>query len=236
MKSSHTAALTLAAALTLLFPVIAFADEVEVYERRSSTVDGVTTTTETTTTTVVPGASITADAFVTTLEGRRLQLEAAIAAGQAAGKITDAQAKLWRAELDAIARAQAAGKTTLTYVDALPLAMSLDRLGDVVRVVAPTLVYVPMISGQRFIISGGRVIMLDDIMVRRADLESKISRELAIGKITSKQANSLRTEMSAIAKVETGMREKGPFSDKDSRLLYVSFDRVGSRLDGYIKR
>lgn len=258
MKLSKTAGLPLAISLTILLSAVAKADTTEttiitqpgatetiittpgatetIYEKKSTTVDGVTTTTETTTTKVVPGAEVTTDVFVTTLEGRRLQLEAAIAAGQAAGTITDAQAKAWRAELDAIARAQAEGKSSLTYTAALPLAMSLDTLGDAIRVVSPKLVYVPMISGQRFIVEGGRVIMLDDIMVRRADLESKISRELALGHLTRSQARELRAELEQIADLEASMRAKNGaagFSVTDSRTLYKMFDKVGSRLDGY---
>lgn len=208
-----------------------------VYEKKSTTVDGVTTTTETTTTKVVPGVEVTTDVFVTTLEGRRLQLENAIAAGLAAGTITNAQAKMWRAELDGIARAQAEGRSSLTYTTALPLAMSLDYLGNAVAVVTPTLAYVPLISGQRFIVAGGRVIMLDDMMVRRAELESKISRELALGHISGSQAGELRREMTQIAVVERDLRTKdnNDLTPKDGSTLYKMFDKVGSKLDDWRK-
>lgn len=209
-----------------------------VYEKKSTTVDGVTTTTETTTTKVVPGVEVTTDVFATTLEGRRLQLENAIAAGQAAGTISSTQAKLWRVELDAIARAQSEGRTSLTYTTALPLAMSLDYLGNAVTVAAPTLAYVPLISGQRFIVAGGRVIMLDDMMVRRAELESKISRELALGHISSSQAGELRRQMTQIAIVERDLRSKdnNDLTPKDGSTLYKMFDKVGSKLDDWRKR
>ncbi len=174
------------------------------------------------------------DIYIKTLEGRRLELESTIAAGQASGTISAAQAQNLRAELDRVARTQTeSGVTDFTYVNALPLAMSLDYVGNQLITYSPTITYVPLINGSRFAIIGGRVIMLDDVMVRRADLESKISRSLATNKISTSQANSLRAEMGRIAIIEKQMRLKGSFSFRESRELYNRFDRVGSRLDSY---
>ena len=173
------------------------------------------------------------DIYIKTLEGRRLELENQIAAGQASGSLSEIQARSMRAELDRVAKAQANGATTFTYVNALPLAMSLDYVGNQLRTVVPTITYVPLIDGSRFVILGGQVIMLDDVMVRRAELESKISRGYATGKLSARQTETLRAELGRIGVMEEQMRAKGSLTFRDSRELYNRFDHVGSRLDGY---
>lgn len=175
------------------------------------------------------------DVFVKTLEGRRLELEASIAAQQAAGSLAAEQARNLRAELDRVAQLQARENATgFTYVNALPLAMTLDYVGQELVHVVPSTTYVPLIDGHRFVVIGGRVVMLDDVMVRRAELESKISRMLATSKISSRQAAMLRSDLSKIATVERQMRFRGALTFADSRNLYNRFDKVGSRLDGFI--
>jgi hypothetical protein len=77
-------------------------------------------------------------------------------------------------------------------------------------------------------------VMLDDIMVRRAELEGRIARELATGRLTSTEAARLRVQMDSIASMETRLRADGYLTYKESRLLYQSFDRVGSRLDSLV--
>ncbi len=174
------------------------------------------------------------DIYIKTLEGRRIELENTIAAGQASGSISAAHARDLRAELDRVAQLQAGeAATDFTYVTALPLAMSLDYVGSQLITVAPTITYVPLINGSRFAIIGGRVVMLDDVMVRRADLESKIARLRANGKITTSQSNNLRAELGRIAILEKQLRAQGSFTYKGSRELYNRFDKVGSRLDSY---
>lgn len=174
------------------------------------------------------------DIYIKTIDTRRAELEAQIAAGQAAGKIAEQQARNLRAELERVAQLQAAEKAgQYTYVTALPLAMSLDYVGNQLVGVIPTTTYVPLIDGTRFVVYGGRIVMLDDIMVRRAELEMKISRMLANGNISAKQASTLRVELGNIAVIESKMRAKGAFSYKDSKDLYTAFDHVGSQLDSY---
>jgi hypothetical protein len=183
---------------------------------------------------VIAVTDVGPDLFVQTLEERRLQLESSIAAGQASGSISAAHAHDLRAELDRVAKLQQGQPATeFTYVTALPLARSLDYVGSELITVAPTITYVPLINGSRFAIVGGRVIMLDDVMVRRADLESKIARLRANGKISAAQANSLRAELGRIAIVENQLRAQGSLTFKGSRELYNRFDKVGSRLDRY---
>jgi hypothetical protein len=207
--------------------------------RRTTTVieNGVErTTTETGTT---PGVitQVGPDVIITTLGSRRVQLENAIAAGQAQGRISAAEAQRLRRELDAVSRAEAASKgTQFTYATALPLALTLDRVGGIVHRALPTVAYVPLVAGGRLVISDTVIIKLDDVIVRRAELESRISWELADGTLRPSDAEKLRQELSRIALVESQMRADGDLSIKDSRDLYIRFDRVGARLDSASRR
>jgi hypothetical protein len=179
--------------------------------------------------------SASPDIYIGTLEARRLQLENTIALGLASATLTQVQADELRAELDRVSRAQSENRGTgFTYVNALPLAMSLDYVGNQLRTVVHSYTFDPLINGNRFVVSGGAVIMLDDVMVRRAELESKISQKLASRSITLVQANSLRDQLGSSAGLESQMRSKGGLTFKDSRILYEQFDKVGTRLDGYI--
>lgn len=115
---------------------------------------------------VISVSDVGPDIYIKTLEGRRVELENTIAAGQASGSISAAQGRNLRAELDRVAKLQAEEQAgDFSYVSALPLAMSLDYVGSQLITVAPTITYVPLINGSRFAIIGGRVIMLDDVMV-----------------------------------------------------------------------
>jgi hypothetical protein len=179
--------------------------------------------------------SASPDIYIGTLDARRLQLENTISIGLALGTLTQDQASDLRADLARVARAQSESRTTtFNYVNALPLAMSLDDVGNQLKTVVQTVSFDPLINGNRFVVSGGAVIMLDDVMVRRAGLERRISREFATGRISAVQANILRNQLSRIADLESQMRIKGGLTFKDGRILYEQFDKVGSGLDGYI--
>jgi hypothetical protein len=224
--------------LTTFAPVGASADTIEYTETRrtvtepsgaSSTNSSVTTTTSTTT--VVPFGTITKEVFVGTLDGRRMQLENAIAAGLASGTISAAQAQRLRARLDEVARTQAAGQTD----GLVPLAFTLDQVGNTVHELVPTVIFDPLVSNGRFVMSDGRIVLLDDVMVRRAEIESRISREFAEGKLNQNQVATLRAEMTNIATIEQRMRAAGRSLDyKESRQLYRMFDKVGAKLDRFI--
>lgn len=179
--------------------------------------------------------SASPDIYFGTLNARRLQLENTISIGLAEGTLTQEQAADLRADLERVARAESENRsTTFTYVNALPLALSLDEVGDQLKTETHTITFDPLISGNRFVVSGGAVIMLDDVMVRRAGLESRIARGLARGRISAEQASSLRDQLSGVADRESQMRSSGGLTFRDSRTLYEQYDKVGLRLDSFI--
>ena len=181
--------------------------------------------------------SASPDIYIGTLDARRLQLENTISIGLASGSLSQSRASILRSELDRIAREQTVAKPArFTYVNALPLAMSLDYVGNQLKDDIRTITFSPLISGNRFVVSGGAVIMLDDVMVRRAELESRISHELAMRKISETQASSLREQLNKAGRLESEMRSKGGLTFKDSRILYEQFDKVGSGLDSYVAK
>jgi hypothetical protein len=179
--------------------------------------------------------SASPDIYIGTLNARRLQLENTISIGLAAGSISQDQANDMRADLERVARAQSeSSPTKFSYVNALPLAVSLDSVGNQLKTVVRTVNFDPLINGNRFVVSGGAVIMLDDVMVRRAGLESRIAHEFEMGRISADQAGALRDQLSRVADLESQMRTKGGLTFEDGRILYARFDRVGTRLDGYV--
>lgn len=179
--------------------------------------------------------SASPDIYIGTLDARRLQLENTISIGLASGTLTQDQASGLRADLERVARAQSENRnTTFTYVNALPLALSLDDVGNQLKTVVQTSTFEPLINGNRFVVSGGAVIMLDDIMVRRAGVQRRIEHQLAIGRISNEQANILREQLSRVADLESQMRNSGGITFKDGRTLYDEFDKIDSRMDHFI--
>lgn len=169
-----------------------------------------------------------------TLVSRRQELEDALARQQASGVLAAAEAQDLRDELARVARMEAEQRANFTYADALPLAITLDYVGNRIEKSNPSYGYVPLINDSRFVVGGGRVIMVDDVMTRRAELQSRIAREFAKGRITDRQHADLRDQMAGIAAIEDQMREKGSLTFRDSRALYQSMDKVGAQLDGYV--
>lgn len=186
---------------------------------------------------IVPVTTVQPDLLLTTLDIRRNELQRLIASGEASGSLDRTLANQFRAELDRLnALENSARASGLTYVSALPIAMQLDYLQDRIVASLPGQKLTPLVVGSRLILTNNQVVVLDDVMVRRADLEGRIATELAAGKLSATQAASLRAQLDDIAKQESLMRANGNLDFKESRQLYTAFDRVGSRLDGYLAR
>lgn len=185
---------------------------------------------------VIGYSTVQPNMFVTTVDARRAQIESIISAGLAGNSLTAQQAAELRAELDRIAKLEAASTsgTQFAFTRALPIAYDLDVLGGRIHTLVPTSTYTPIITGSRMVLSNGQIVMLDDVMVRRAELEGRIAREMATGRLTTAEAARLRVQLDSIASMESRMRADGYLTYKESRLLYQSFDRVGSRLDSLV--
>jgi hypothetical protein len=184
---------------------------------------------------VVAIDTVKPELFLTTLDTRIHDLQRLIAKGQASGRLTPAQTSDFRADLDRLSALEVARKEGgLTYSEALPIAIQLDYLSTRMVTIMPDDALPPLVAGSRFVLTSGQVVLLDDLMVRRADLEGRIAQSLASGKLTDGQAAGLRTQMDQIAAQESAMRAKGEPTFKEGRRLYSEFDKVASRLDGYI--
>lgn len=126
------------------------------------------------------------------------------------------------------------GQGTPSLSLALALAKDLDLFYVRLNTLAPsTIAYVPIIEGSHFTIFNGRIYQLDDLAVRRIGLESKITDRQFAGRISSSQANELRTDLSSIAAAEDLARADGDLSPKEVKDIYTAFDRVANRLDDY---
>lgn len=241
----------------------ASADELVEY-RKTTTIDGPTTQTTTvethsvtveptvpvvpgvvvpgapavvTTTTAVPIAPADAAVVLQTIDVRRGDVGKRITLLRPGSTLTDAQIAIYAADLDRINKEYVVlhSSSTPSLSRALSLAKDLDllalRLGTYQTA---EIAYVPIIEGSHFTIFNGRIILLDDLAVRRVGLESKITDRLYAGSISSGQATELRADLSAIASAEDSWRNaEGKLTPKEAKAVYTAFDKVANKLDDY---
>src|SRR5262249_3039618 len=207
----------------------------------SAHADSVTTTT-TTTTTDQPGTVVTSPGgtvylrtaspvvLVKTIETRRANIAKQIDDACAHGDITDTQAAALRRELKRIAAESSS--TEISYPAAVMLAQDLDLIGSQYRTVVTTApVYVPIIEGSHFTVIDGQVLELDDLSVRRAGLETRITKDLLRGRLTDAQAADLRAKLAVIGAEAAAYQADGTPDFKESKHLYSDFDKVASQID-----
>lgn len=112
-------------------------------------------------------------------------------------------------------------------------AQDLDLIGDQYRTIvktAPT-TYAPIISGSRFTVFNGQVLQLDDLSVRRADLEGRVIKDLLQGRMSESQASDLRAKLESLGNEQAFYSANGNLNDKEARHLYNEFDRVASEIE-----
>ncbi len=186
-------------------------------------------------TTPVPGSVIylrTASPalLITTLEGRRKALDNMIDQAHDRGEISGKQCEAMKRELRRIA--QETGSNTISYPQAVMLAEDLDLIGTQYRsFVTNAPVYVPIIIGSRFTVYNGKTLQLDDLSVRRADLEAKVTNDLLQGRLSEDRAADLSGQLANIGSEADLYRADGNFNAKESRRLYDAFDHVASEIE-----
>lgn len=118
--------------------------------------------------------------------------------------------------------------------------MGLARaLDDVVFKINASLrkeVATPLVQGTQFSIMSGDWIDIDDIAMRRWDLEGRIAKAVDEGRLSRENAAQIRKTLDTIGEKENGMRADGDLDVKESRILYTEFDRVASQIDRMSKR
>ena len=82
----------------------------------------------------------------------------------------------------------------------------------------------------------GDWIDIDDIAMRRWDLEGRIAKAVDEGRLSRENAAQIRKTLDTIGEKENGMRADGDLDVKESRILYTEFDRVASQIDRMSKR
>ncbi len=168
--------------------------------------------------------------LVTTLEGRRRDLENSINQSRDRGEITSERCEAMKAELRRIA--QETGSSTITYPGAVMVAEDLDLIGTRYGTMVTTApVYVPIINGSHFTISDGSVFQLDDLSIRRADLEGRVTKDLLEGRLSPSRASDLRAQLSNVGAEAAIYRADGNVDFKESRRLYSEFDRIAGAIE-----
>jgi hypothetical protein len=167
--------------------------------------------------------------LVTTITVRRKDLDRMVHESIEKKVITPVQGQLILGELVRIDREAVPG---ITYGRAVILARDLDVITTQIGTYVTTIPQ-PIIAGSHMTISNGQIVELDDVSVRRSDLEARIIKDYLQGRLTSNQADTLRSEMNAVETMEGTFRNQHPgdLTLKESRILYTNFDKVASKLD-----
>lgn len=204
--------------------------------QRSSVITSRTTTDEpsasivTTPSSVVYFRAASPEVLVTTLAGRRKSLAEQIDQACDRGEITGTKAEAMKRELSRIDRES---NSTISYSRAVMFAQDLDLIGDQYRTIVKTTpsAYVPIINGSHFTVSNGQVLQLDDLSVRRADLEGRVIKDLLQGRMSESQASNVRAKLESLGNEQAFYSANGNLNDKEARHLYNEFDRVASDIE-----
>jgi len=168
-----------------------------------------------------------------TVDLRRAALDKAIVDARTSGRISEAQAASMRRELDRIGNEIVFLKQqpSPSLLRTIAVAQDLDAITVTMRGSVSTITFVPIIEGSHFTVFNGRIIQLDDIAVRRIELENKILAAQAAGRINFDEANHMRSELNAIAALEDAYKSGGDMTFKNGRELYRDMDKVANELD-----
>lgn len=206
------------------------ADSITRTTTSTTTIDAPSTITSSSSNGVVYLRTASPSLLVTTIEGRRNNLEKQVDEAYARGEISGKQGEAMKRELRRIATET--GSNTISYSNAVMLAQDLDLIGTQYRTIVTTApVYVPIIAGSHFTIYNGQVLALDDLSVRRADLEARVTKDLLQGRLSDAQAASLRAKLSNIGAEAAIYRADGNLDFKESRRLYTDFDHVATQIE-----
>ena len=168
--------------------------------------------------------------LVTTLEGRRKDLDKSIDEARDRGEISSQKAEAMKRELKRIAKETGTG--TISYSRAVMLAEDLDLIGTQYRTIVTTApAYVPIISGSHFVVYNGQILELDDLSVRRVDLEARVTKDLLQGRLTDAQAANLRDQLDNIGNEAAFYRADGNLDFKEAKRLYRDFDHVATQIE-----
>ncbi len=207
----------------------------------STTPNAVTTTTTTIAPVAIAGSTTgtvyfrTAqpEVLVLTIETRRKDLDKIIDAAHAKGNISAKEAAAMKSELRRIAKET--GTNKITYERAVAYARDLDligtRAGTVVVTGVP--VYTPIIAGSHFTVVNGQIFVLDDLSVRRSDLEARIIKDYLEGRLSDARAAKLRGELDSIGATQAIYSATGELDPVSSRKFYKEMDQVASELEKY---
>ncbi|HEY9787120.1 MAG TPA: hypothetical protein V6D17_17140, partial [Candidatus Obscuribacterales bacterium] len=139
-----------------------------------------------------------------------------------------------KAELDRIASEEAtvsAQATKSANSKVIGLARSLDDVGFKLNSMLKKQVVLPLVQGSHFAVGSGDWIDIDDVAMRRWDLEGRIAKLVADGVMNMETASELRKQMDAIGDRESRMRSDGDLDYKESRILYSDFDRIAGQIE-----
>lgn len=173
------------------------------------------------------------EVLLMTISARRQDLDKMIDAAHSKGKITEKEARAMKSELKRIERET--GSNTISYERAVAFARDLDFIGTRVGgvVVEGIPLYQPIIAGSHFTVVNGQIFVLDDLSVRRVDLEARIIKDYLEGRLSDERASKLRAELDSIGATQAIYSATGELDPVSSRKFYKEMDKVASELEKY---
>jgi|AGTN01.3.fsa_nt_gi hypothetical protein len=171
------------------------------------------------------------DVLVTTIDSRRKNLEDMIDASVVRGDITAEKAASMKRELGRIDRGV---DEPLSHSKAVMYAQDLDHIGDQYKTIVTTpstTQYVPIINGTNITITTGQTFKLDDLSVRRAELEKRVVQDLLQRRLSDSQAARIRSKLESLGNEQALYNASGSLNDKEAKRLYGEFDKVAKEID-----
>lgn len=177
--------------------------------------------------------------YISTLTDRRLKLENIIANASDNGSLMEGLKTELMTELARIRTEEEAASTQSSQSansKVMGLARSLDDVAFKINNALKREVVAPLVQGAQFAVNSGDWIDIDDVAMRRWNLEGRIAKLVAEGRMTQVDAAETRKTLDAVGEKECAMRADGDLDVKESRVLYTDFDRIASQIDRLSKR
>jgi hypothetical protein len=157
----------------------------------------------------MPKLSDDLDIFKDTLKNCRTRVSSIVAAGEASGRLTVAEADKLRFHLDTLSSLDKELNKAVepSYKHMLQLASHYDEVQNRINQLMQEYQLQMVPTDPAAVMVAGTTINLDPAMKRRALLENAISSDLARGQITGREAGRLREMLNVLAVKEGNLRK-----------------------------
>ncbi len=176
------------------------------------------------------------DVFQVTVKDGKARLSAMIAAGESTGALTVEQTDRLRYSLDSLngLDRKLNAKQPPSYKHLLELAAHYDATQAKVTDLATEYALQMVPTDPAAVMVGERTVSLDAAMKKRAELEDKISSDLACGQLSGGDGARLRTMLNTLALREGTLRKNSSFKLNEQTQVNTELSKVSAALKSAI--